>query len=206
MRLYRHPMSACSFRTMLTIHELGITDRIELVLVDLSRGEQRAPDYLALNPNGKVPTLDDDGFILWESHAIMQYLADAVPGQTLYPEARKPRADVKRWMFWNASHFAPAMSILRRERVVKKLMGMGEPDPAEVARGEGLLRQFAGVLDAHLQGKTWIVGDQLSLADLAIAAELQNIEVARPSLDASRNVLDWLGRLRERPSWASASR
>jgi glutathione S-transferase len=90
MRLYHHPMSSNARRAVMTAVHLGT--KLELVLVDLAKSEQRKPDFLALNPNGRVPVLDDDGFILTESHAIMQYLADGTPGQTVYPEdaARAP--------------------------------------------------------------------------------------------------------------------
>src|SRR5580704_3001887 len=174
MRLYHHPLSSNARRAVVTAKELGTN--VELVLVDLAKGEQKKPEYLKLNPNGKVPTLDDDGFVLWESHAIMQYLADRTPGQALYPEAIRARADVNRWLFWSAHHFTPAVSVLGWENLVKGMIGQGAPDPAAVKRGEGLITECARVLDAHLEGKAWIAQDRLTLADLAIAAPLMVIE------------------------------
>ncbi len=100
MRLYHHPMSSNARRAVMTVLHLGVD--VDLVLVDLAKGEQRRPEYLRLNPNGKVPVLEDQGFVLSESHAIMQYLADRTLGQTLYPEAIQARADVNRWLFWSA--------------------------------------------------------------------------------------------------------
>ena len=205
MVLYRHPVSSCSRRAVLTILELGIEDRIGLVTVDLANGAQRAPEYLELNPNGRVPVLDDDGFVLWESHAIMQYLADGTPGQTLFPAERRARADVARWMFWNAHHFSSGVGVLNRERWVKKIVGLGEPDPVEVARGEALVTQFGAVLDAHLAGKDWLVGGRVTLADLSIAAELSTMKFAQLPLDDFKNVLVWFERVSSRPSWAKAS-
>lgn len=206
MRLYRHPLSSASRRAVLTVHELGIAERVELMTVDLAKGAQKSPDYLRLNPNGRVPTLEDEGFVLWESHAIMQYLADGVPGQTLLPTDRRGRADVTRWMFWNAHHFSGAVAILNRERMVKKLIGAGEPDPAEVARGEELVRQFGAVLDAHLSGRTWIHGDRLSLADLAIAADLATTKPAGLPVTHLAHLQAWFGRVSSRDSWLAASR
>src|SRR5207244_880590 len=150
--------------------------RVELVTVDLSKGAHRSLDYLRFNPNGRVPVLDDDGFVLWESHAIMQYLADATPGQTIFPNERRARADVVRWMFWCSHHFAQGIGVLNRERWVKKMIGLGDPDPSEVARGEALVKDFGAILDAHLARRTWISGDDLSLADLSIAAELSTMQ------------------------------
>src|SRR4051794_8385704 len=155
MRLYYHPLSSNSRRVVLTAIHLNVD--IELVVVDLLKGEHKAPDYLRRNPNGKVPLLDDDGFTLWESHAIMQYLADGVPGQDLYPLERKARADVNRWLFWSAYHFTPAVGFISRERVSKKMVGgTGGPDPVEIARGEALLTAAAQVLDDHLARNEWI--------------------------------------------------
>jgi glutathione S-transferase len=152
MRLYYHPLSSNSHRVVMTAICLNV--RLELVVVDLLNGEHRAPEYLQLNPNGKVPFLDDEGFHLWESHAIIQYLADKSPGQALYPEDIRARADVNRWLFWSAYHFTPAVGFISRERVSKRMVGgSGGPDPIEIERGEALLTAAARVLDAHLAGK-----------------------------------------------------
>src|SRR5690349_3867301 len=95
MRLYYSPFSPNARRALMTATHLGVP--VERLLVDLRKGEQKRPEYLKLNPNGKVPTLDDDGFVLWESRSIMMYLCDKTPGQTLYPSELRARADVNRW-------------------------------------------------------------------------------------------------------------
>jgi glutathione S-transferase len=202
MKLFRHPLSSCSRRAVQTVLELGLEDRVELVTVDLAKGAQRAPEFLAKNPNGRVPVLVDGDFVLWESNAIMQYLADGVPGQRLFPEEQRARADVVRWMFWNAHHFSQGVSTLNRERVVKKILGQGEPDPAEVARGEAMARTFGAVLDARLAGRAYLVGDGLTLADIAVASELSSWERAALPLEGFGNVRRWFEAIRDRPSWA----
>src|SRR6185503_13833920 len=163
MRLYHHPLSSNSRRAVMTALQLGTN--VELGVVDLAKGEQRTPDFLRLNPNGRVPVLDDDGFYLHESHAIMQYLADGTPGQTVYPTERRARADVNRWLFWSAQHFQPAVGLVRWERVIKGRMGQGGPDEQEAERGDRLVAELAPVLDAQLKGKQWVLGDTLTLAD-----------------------------------------
>jgi glutathione S-transferase len=193
---------SCSRRAVQTVLELGLEDRVELVTVDLANGAQRAPEFLAKNPNGRVPVLVDGDFVLWESNAIMQYLADGVPGQRLFPEEQRARADVVRWMFWNAHHFSQGVSTLNRERMVKKILGQGEPDPAEVARGEAMVRTFGAVLDARLEGRPYLVGDGLTLADIAVASELSSWERAALPLDGFGNVRRWFDSVRSRPSWA----
>src|SRR3954470_18280871 len=167
MKLHYHPLSGNSRRVRLVAAHLGIP--LEYVVVDLVKGEQRGEAHRALNPNARVPVLEDDGFVLWESRAIIVYLTEKVAKQTLLPTDAWGRAEVNRWMFWCAAHMAPANTILVMENFVKALGGRA-PDPAEVARGEALVAQHAPVLDAHLAGKTWVTHDRVTLADFSLAA------------------------------------
>jgi glutathione S-transferase len=204
MRLYYHPLSSNSRRVLLTAHQLGLD--LELVVVDLSSGEHKSPDYLRLNPNGKIPTLVDGGFELWESHAIMQYLADKSPGQDIYPQDVSAGADVNRWLFWSAFHFAPAASCIIRERVSKSIVaGSGALDPLEIARGEALLPQAALVLDRHLAGKQWIAQNRLTLADFAIAAPLMHMSAAQLPVTSFENLQAWFVRVQLLVAWAKSS-
>lgn len=199
MRLYHHPMSANARRAVMTA--LHLEADVDLVLVDLAKGAQRKPEYLKLNPNGKVPVLDDGGFVLWESHAIMQYLADQTPGQTVYPEDARARADVNRWLFWSAHHLTPSISVLNWENVVKRVLGAGDPDPSAVQRGEAQVTDCAAILDAHLAGKRWVLGDRLTLADFSLASPLMAIGPARLPVTGFANVMRWFGRVQELDAW-----
>jgi glutathione S-transferase len=199
MRLYHHPMSSNARRAVMTAVHLGAP--VDLVVVDLAKGEQRKPDFLKSNPNGKVPVLEDDGFVLWESRAIMQYLADKTPGQTLLPSDARGRADVNRWLFWCAAHMAPANTVLVYERFVKAVTGRGPEDPVEVARGEALVAQYAPVLDTHLADKTWVSQDRLTLADFSLAASFALAGPARLPIADYANLRAWLGRVRELEAW-----
>ncbi|MGO9834641.1 MAG: glutathione S-transferase family protein [Polyangiaceae bacterium] len=204
MRLYHHPMSSNSRRAVMTAIHLGAP--VERVLIDLAKGAQRSASFLRKNPNGKVPVLEDDGFILWESHAIMQYLADTTPGgEAIYPTEPRARADVNRWLFWSAHHFQPAVSVLGWERVVKGMIGAGAPDPAEEKRGEALVSDLGRILDAHLEGKEWIAQDKLTLADFAIATPLAFMDPARLPLGDFRRLLAWFSRVRETEPWKATS-
>lgn len=199
MRLYHHPYSFNARRAVMTA--LYLKSPAELVFVDLAKGEQRQPQFLKLNPNHKVPVLEDDGFVLWESHAIMQYLADKTPRQTLYPCETRARADVNRWLFWSGQHLSPAIGILNWEHVVKGLLGAGAADPAEVRRGEGLVREYAGILDAHLEGRDWISGDALSLADIAIATPFTATVPAKLPVTDLENVQRWFAAMQTLEVW-----
>jgi glutathione S-transferase len=199
MRLYHHPFSFNARRAVMTALHLGAP--VELVFVDLQKGEQRQPRFLELNPNHRVPVLEDDGFVLWESHAIMQYLADKTPRQTLYPLETRARADVNRWLFWCGQHFSPSIGILNWEHVIKGILGFGAADPAEVRRGEQLVREFAGILDAHLAGRGWICGDALSLADIAVAAPLAATMPAKLPVGELGNLQRWFDRVQTLEAW-----
>lgn len=204
MRLYYHPLSSNSRRVVLTAIHLDLD--VELVAVDLLKGEHKAPEYLRLNPNGKVPLLDDDGFTLWESHAIMQYLADRTPGHDLYPGDIRARADVNRWLFWSAYHFTPAVGFISRERVSKKMVGgAGAPDRIEIARGEALLTAAAQVLDDHLARNQWIAQDRLTLADLAIASPLMHTVAAELPVTGYANLQRWFAQVQALDAWKKSA-
>jgi glutathione S-transferase len=198
MKLYYHPLSGHSRRVLLVAAHLNLP--LELVVVDLPAGEQRGAAHLKRNPNGRVPVLEDGDLMLWESRAIMQYLADQTPGQTLLPTDPRQRAEVNRWLFWCAAHMAPACGILVRERFVKSLSGRAA-DPTEVARGEELFAQTAAVLDAHLADKIWVAHGRVTLADFSLAAGFALAGPARLPIADYPSLRAWLGRVHELEAW-----
>ena len=202
MRLYYHPLSSNSRRVRLTAAHLGVD--LEMIEVALESGAQKSAEFLRLNPNGRVPLLVDGDFTLWESHAIMQYLADRTPGQDIYPPDEKSRADMNRWLFWSACHFAPACALFIRERVSKVIVaGAGAPDPSEITRGELQLPPVARTLDEHLATRDWIAQDRLTLADFAVAAPLMHMKRAQLPLDDFGNLQSWFARVRATAAWAA---
>lgn len=199
MRLHAFPLSSNSRRALVTAVHLEVP--LEVVLVDLAKGEQKSPDFLKKNPNGYVPVLDHDGFLLHESHAIMLYLCDVTPRQQLLPTEPSSRADVTRWLFWNAQHFQAAVGILNFERAIKARVGLGAADPNEVARGERLFAGHARVLDAQLAGREHVTQNRLTLADYALAATLMSERWAGLNLEPFPNVRAWVDRVRALPAW-----
>lgn len=116
LTLHDHPMSQHGRRAKIAALELGLT-------VDYKAVELPVPEaYRALNPMGKVPTLDHDGFVLWESNAIMAYLAELRPEAGLYGTDARTRAEVNRWLFWESAHFGNACIHLTWERVMKPMV------------------------------------------------------------------------------------
>ena len=199
MRLFYSPFSSNSRRACMTAAHLGTN--VELALVDLGKGEQRKPEYLRINPMGKVPALEDDGFYLTESHAIMQYLCDKTPGQTIYPTELRARADVNRWLFWSAYHWQPAIAIFGWENRIKPLLGLGPADPKELQRGDELFSGCARVLDAHLADKKWVSGNDLTLADFALASALMVTESAKVPVGGFDNIRNWQKRVEALDVW-----
>jgi len=198
MQLYYNHYSSNTRRVLLAADHLGID--FDLVQIDLASQDDRRR-LGEVNLNAKLPVLIDGDFILWESCAIMQYLADGTPGQTVWPQERRARADVSRWMFWACQHFAPAIGVLTWEHLWKKFVTGQDAEPKEVARGEADLAEAARVLDKHLATRQWLVGDAVSLADYAVVAPLMYKEKAHLPLADYPHLLAWFERIRALPAW-----
>ena len=201
MKLYHSPFSSNARKVRLAASMLGIP--LELVGVDLGKGEQRTPGFLAINPMGRVPVLVDGDYVLPESAAIMIYLAETKPGNTLYPADPQQRAEVNRWLFWGANHWGPTFAALTFEKWLKKMLRLGEPDPAQVKRQEDTLRGLASVLDTHLASRAWVCGSTITLADLALAASLGAADRIQFPLMEFVAVEAWFEKVRALEAWKS---
>ena len=199
VRLHVFPPSPRAFKVLVVAHHLGLD--YELALCDLSKGDQKSAAYTAINPNQRMPSLEDGDFKLWESNAIIQYLATKKPESGLLPPDERSRADVARWQFWESTTWDPACAILVFERVIKAFFGRGGPDPVEVEKGLQRFHRAAKVLDAHLRGRTYVCGNRLTLADFAIGADLTMAEPAQLPLEAYGEIRRWAGMLADLPAW-----
>jgi glutathione S-transferase len=199
MQLYYYPFSSNARKALVTAVILG--SPIERKLVDLSKREQRSPEFLQLNPNGKVPVLVDEELVLWESHAIMMYLADKSPGNTLYPQDLGQRANVNRWLFWASSHFLPAVAVLNFENMLKGRLGLGLPDNHRVEQANADLRSSAQLLDIHLQKHHFIAGKQVTLADISIACALTSTTAGKLPVHDYADLQEWFDRMQKLDAW-----
>ena len=202
MQLYVFPPSPNSLRCQAVANQLGI--ELELIPVDLLGGAQMSEDFIALNPNHKIPTLVDGGFTLWESSAIMLYLAQVQPDNNLIPENLQDRARMSQWLYWNAAHWTAACGIYIFENVVKKLANMGDPDPAQLAKGEEEFNRYATVLNDHLKGRETLAGDSTTLADHAVASWLVHAEMMGLPLDGYTEITRWSGNILGTGAWQQA--
>ena len=199
LKLYHNPASQHARRVRAAIIELEID--CEQKLVDFNKREHQDPAYLRLNPNGKVPTLDDDGFVIWESNAILCYLADKKPQKNLYGTAPKERAEVQQWLFWESAHFGRACVTLTYQRFIKPAFYKQEPDPALVADGEENFKRFASVLNGHLESRQFAACSRYTIADIALASILVYRDAANIDIKPYRHVQEWLQRIESRNSF-----
>ncbi len=172
---------------------------VEYVRVDLARGEHRTPAYLALNPNGKVPTLVDGVRVLWESAAIMCHLA-ARCDSDLWPQDDR-QIDVVRWLSWDLANFYRAGGTLYFEYLIKPRLRLGDADPAAVTQATADWHRLAAILNTHLHDRRWLVGNSITVADFAVAAFLPYAERARIPLDEFPAIRRWHDRLNELDAW-----
>ena len=199
MKLYGFPGSPNTWKVRAVAAHLGLP--VQDVLVDLSKGGQRAPEYLALNPTGRTPTLVDGDFVLWESTAIMQYLASQKPN-ALWPDDVRTRADITRWQSWQLAHFSKeGCEPLIFERLVKKFLNLGAPDAARVSAGTEAFNRDARILDAHLAKQQYLAGSGVTVADFAVAAPLFYSKEAELPLEPYQNIRNWFARVSALPAW-----
>lgn len=195
MKLYYaltpNPRKACAVAKY-----LGLP--VEYLFVDLKKQEHKKPDFLALNPNGKVPVLVDGDLKLWEAMAIMCHFAEKA-GSDLWPDDAR-RIEIIRWMSWDAHHFSRHAGALFFEHVIKPFLG-ASADTDVIAESERFFRQFAAVLDSHLSGRKYIVGDHPTLADFSVGAMLPWAKPSKIPVDDFPGIRRWYDRLNEIEAW-----
>lgn len=197
MKLYYdesiNPRKACA-----VARHLGLP--VEFERVHLARGEHRAPAYLAINPNGRLPALQDGELLLWEANAIMCHLSNAA-GSDLWPRDPRAQVEVQRWLSWDAAHFSAHGSNLYFEYLIKPELGMGQPDAAVVENATRMFCASASILQQHLTGRRYLLGDQLSVADFAAAIALPYAKDAHIPLSDYPAIVQWHARMMELPAW-----
>lgn len=202
MKLYNFPQSPNAIKVWATIHHVGA--EVEHVLVEAGSGAMRTEEYTALNPNQSMPTLVDGDFALWESSAIMQYIANKAGDTKLWPSEPRPQADVSRWLCWQLAHWGQGIRFFMFENLVKKMLGLGPADPAKLAEGTELFHRHASILDAHLGKYPWVATDNLTLADYSLASPLCYAKMAGLPWDDYPNIQAWYARIAELPAWQKA--
>jgi len=182
-------------KAMWCVGELGLPH--ERVDAGMQFGVNKTPEYLRMNPTGLVPTLDDDGFTLWESHTIVRYLSAKHSLGKLCPADLKLRADAERWMDW-AFTFQGAV----RNAFWHLIRTPPEKRDAKAIEESRLKSaELAALLDGALAGKAYVAGGSFTMGDIPIGCEVQRwirLPIQRPALP---NLHAWFERLRERPAF-----
>jgi glutathione S-transferase len=179
MKLYVLPPSPRAFKVIALKNHLGI--ECEMHIVDLGKGDQLTPEYVAMNPNKKMPVLEDDGFVLWESNAILFYLASKKPQSGLWPSDVQRQADVLRWLAWESTHWdAESVGMVGFERVSKGVLRLGPADPAFISRGEQNFNRF---LPEPPRSTEWQLNSRRSRASAASSTMfVGNVQKPSPGL------------------------
>ncbi len=200
MKLYQFALSPNCQKVVALAHEVGA--RLELCNVNLFKGEAKTAAMLAKNPNGRLPILEDGDFVLWESTAMLGYIATRAARTDLAPTTARERAEVERWTSWQGAHFSPAIRKVAFERIVKKLAGLGAPDEAMVKAGIEEFALVANVLEQSLGNQEYVCGP-LTIADFALAPSAALTSSCGLDFEPYPKAKAWLARMLARDSMKS---
>ena len=194
MRLYDSLISGNGYKIRLLLSMLGrACDRIE---VDILRGESRTPDFLALNPDGRIPLLVlDDGRALAESNAILYYLANGTP---YFPSDKFTQASVVQWMCFEQYSHEPYIAVARFWR---EHLDMTPEREAALAEKTIQGNKALDVMEGHLDDRDWFAGDVLSIADMALYAYTHVADEGGFNLAPYPAIRGWLGRIASAPGY-----
>ncbi len=200
MKIYADPITVNCRKVLAGLDLMGAP--YELVHVDYFKAEQKAPAYLAINPNASIPAMVDGDLILWESNAILQYAADKHGCAAVYPTDLKIRADINRWLLWEAAAWFPSCYVYLVENCVKPLLG-GAADPAILDGQAPNFHKLAGILDARLKAHHWIAGTAgPTIADIAVASPMHLHGWQQLPLGDYSNLRRWmLEGVEKLPAW-----
>ena len=199
IKLYTFPLSTNSRKVRIALLEKGL--EFERINVDLSKREQKQPEYLKIHPFGQVPALDDEGFIVYDSTIINEYLEDEYPYPPLMPKDSEGRARARMMEDFRDTHFNPPC--------VKIIYEMRKPEGERVAdviaTAKADINKCFDRIERALQGKEYLAGS-FSLADIAFMANFDLLDRFQIAVDPKyANTIAWIARLKARPSFAASA-
>lgn len=196
MKLYFHPISGHAHRARLFLSLIGADT--EIVTVDLTKAEHKAPDYLAKDRFGQVPLLEDDGQFIADSNAIMVYAAKKFGRTDWLPADALGAAKVQRWLSVAAGHiaFGPGAA-----RLITLFNAAFNPEEV-IARAHAILK----LIDAELEGREWIAVDRPTIADVSLYSYIASAPEGNVDLSAYANVNGWLARVEALPGFVEFSK
>ncbi|MCJ1357262.1 MAG: hypothetical protein MMC33_007258 [Icmadophila ericetorum] len=199
LQIYLDPCTVNSRKVLAGLKLLGTEYNFHFV--NYFTGEHKGDEYKKINPHATVPSATDGDLVLTESNAILQYAADLKPGgSSAYSKDPKKRAEINCWLLWEGSVWFQSCYVYLVEFVVKPLL-KAEPDQAVIDAQAPRWLQLAGILDTHLSKSKWITGDEISIADIAIAAPMHLHAAQRLPLDKTPHLKRWIADIEKLPCW-----
>jgi glutathione S-transferase len=199
LTIYGSDLSGPAIKVRLTANFLGLNYKWQIV--KLREGEQKQEWFLKINPVGKVPAIDDDGFYLFESNAICRYLCDKKTS-ALYPKDVKKRALIEQWIDYISFHIGANFVPVMYNRLFAKRVGKPVNEKA-ITDGEEALKQYFPIIEKQLAQHKYIVSQEASLADIILFALLEPAEMAQVDLGAYPKLTAWRAELKKQPFYTS---
>jgi glutathione S-transferase len=198
--MYTTPLSANGRKVLAVSRQLGLN--AEIHLINVYKGEGRTAEYLAINPSGRIPTLADGEFVLFESNAILLYLDEAHGGHALTSSDLRTRSRVTQWLFWESAHWQPSLSAVLSELVAHRLFPQRLPAPRSAPDwSNGTVQALLGTLEATLSAQPFLTGSMVTLADFSVAGMTTYFKTAGFPFHEYRAVSRWCARMDELDSW-----
>lgn len=198
LKLYNWKLSPNCMKVRWVLHDLGL--EFETQELDILKGAGKTPEYTQLNPSGRVPTLKDDALVVWESNAILLYLARKT--QRLLPDDAAGQALVDQWLFWQSAHYYQPVVGLALERMVKPMFQQPTDEVVAEAHVKEFLR-YTQTLESHLSQYEFLAGE-LSIADFSVASTLYTRHQLKLDISAYTHLNHWLQKMESRPSFAQS--
>lgn len=197
LKIYGTPVSRTA-RVLWMANELGLD--YEHDKVDFRDGGTKTPEYLAINPNAKIPAIQDGDLVMWESGAINLYLAKKHPGP-MTPKTLEEEALTLQWTLWGLLEIEGPLVTMMQHRLFRP---EAERDEGAAKAAEATLQKPLAVLDARLAGRDWLLGERFTVADLNLAGVLSASRMVKLDLSGFKNVDAWLTNCTSRPAYAKA--
>ena len=197
IKLYDHVVSGNCYKVRLALSQLGVA--YERIHVDIFRGEQGKPEFIALNPNKKIPVFVDGDFILWESNGILLYIGKKFAPNNLYSEDPKVFGTVTQWLFFGKTTIDPALA---RARFITRFVPKENQNEKELEALREASKSALQILNDHLKKHDFLAGFY-SIADIGCYAYVHTAEEGELSLSPFPAVLSWCDRIRSQPRYIS---
>ena len=197
LKIYTYPLTVNGLKMSLIKNYLNIEPEIKFV--NLFNGEQKSKSFLELNPNGQIPVVKNGNTVIYESNAIMFYLASKYQSN-LWPESIEQQSQVLQWLFWQGNQWGSAVMPYAQERVLRPFWGIKAND-TPVEKLDQKFHAVAEIFDSSLCGKTTLIAESFTLADLSISSFLIFSDEAKIPLQKYENINRWLDNIKQQPWW-----